>query len=82
MRARKIYQLGLGFAPTQNADVAFDSDSGIVADALLESGQAIEQCALAAIRVTDNGDGGLNTPSNCYLVDRNTNFGWLSHQPL
>ena len=67
MGAGKVHQLGLCVFVAQDADMAFNGNAGIVADALLEPGQAIEECALTGIGVTDNSDGSLDTPSNCYL---------------
>jgi len=78
----KINELCLLAVKGQYADVSFDGYARIIADALLETGQAIEQGAFAGIGVTNDSNAGLCGPSYCYLIGRDSDFGGFSHQLL
>ena len=82
MCAWKIDELCLRALSFQDSDVALDGDARVIANALFETGQAIEQCALAGIGITDNRDARVDALRYGYLIDGNTSFGGLSHQPL
>ena len=48
----------------QGADVPFYRNAGVIAGLLAKTGQAIEQCALAGIRVADDRDAGRRMSAN------------------
>jgi len=60
--------------------VAFDGYAGIVANALPQASQTIEECALARIRATDNRDAGIRLPASWNVVEKYAGFGGFSHR--
>jgi hypothetical protein len=56
MGARQINEFDRALLGFELANVAFHGDTWIVADALPEAGQAVEQRTLAGVRAADNRD--------------------------
>lgn len=81
MRARQIDQFDQYIVNFDVADMAFDRDTRVIADALPEPGQSIKECAFAGVRTTDNRNAGIRLPAYGYLVYGDSNW-FASHQPI
>lgn len=82
MRARQVDEFGGRGICSEIADVTFDGDARVVADALLETRQPVKERALAAIGGADNRDTRIDALRYGYLVWTYADFGLFSHQPL
>jgi len=74
MRTRKVNQLDRHVIDFHGADVSFYRNAGIIADTLLQPGEAIEQRALAGIRITNDRDAGIYVSGNVDLIGRYAYF--------
>lgn len=74
MRARQIDKFDDFVVGFEKTDVFLDRYAGVVANALFESGQAIEKRALARIGIADNRYARLNALRYGYLIGGNTYF--------
>ena len=82
MRARQIDEFDRRALSLESSDMPLDGHARVIADALLEPGQAIEQCTFARIRIANNRDARVGALRYGYFIDGNAGFGGLSHQPL
>ena len=69
MRAGQVDQFYRPLAGPERADVAFDGYARVIADALGQAGQPIEQRALAGIRIADDRNTGIGLVLNGNLAD-------------
>ena len=82
MGARQVDEfddLVVGF---QQTDVFLDGDARVVANTLLEPGQAIEERALTGIGIAENRYARIDALRYGYLIGGNADFSGTSHQPL
>ena len=87
VRPRQVKNLHrrTGVGGPKRSGTSFDGDAGVVADALPEAGQGIEQRALAGVGIADQGDGpgsrrGMNGERGWHGGGRRLPDGNLIHQ--
>ena len=66
----------------EQTDVALDRNARVVANVLLEPGQAIEQRAFARIGISNNRYARINALCYGYLIGGDADFFGTSHQLL
>lgn len=82
MRAGQVYKFDNFVVGLEQTAMFLDGHAWVVADALLQAGQAIEERALARIRIADNRYVRIDALRYGYLIGGNANFSGTSHQPL
>ncbi len=80
VRARKVDELDGLVVRLQRSGVPLDRDARVIADALPQTSQTIEQSAFTGIRTADNRNAGDRAPAYGYVRYANSGFGGLSHQ--
>ena len=81
-RARQVDQFHGDVPRFRDTDVTLDGHAGVISGLLSQAGQPVEQCALAAVRVTDDGDRRAGMLANLDLIDSNTDGGRFSQRYL
>ena len=82
VRTRKVDQLERFLADPERTDMPLDRNARVITDSLTQSGQSIEQGALAGIGITDDRNTCVGSTACGNLVGGNAYFGGLSHRGL
>ena len=82
MSTGKVNELDRLAIELQLPNMPFHSNARIIADALPQTGQPIEQRTFSAIGITDNRNAGVRLPASGYVVDSYACFGGFTHCPL
>ena len=75
MGSRQVNEFGGLVTYFERANMTLNRDTRVVADALPETGQPVEQRALAGVGSTYHCDTGISTPTYRYLTGRYAYFG-------
>lgn len=81
MCARQVDQLESTGIDIQLSNMPFNRDAGVIADSLPQTGQPVEQGALAGIGIADHRDAGIVLPGDGDLIGGNADFCRFTQWP-